>query len=194
MSKSTVAHDLKRGDIIVYDSDPFTVISNEFNKPGKGRPVNRLKLKSIMHLGTRDVTVSPDHLFHLADVSEENCTYMYSDDDFAYLMNTSTYETESIALSLVEDIKQWFVDGLECCIVKYNSMPISVQLPLFVDLTVTETEQGTRGDTTSNKVMKKAVLETGINVMIPIFVEQGEKIKIDTRTGEYHSRAKTAVH
>lgn len=189
MVNLSVANGLRKGDIIVYEKGIFSIVSNDFNKPGKGRPFNRIKMKGITSQGTREITVSPDETFHFADITECPCSFMYSDDSFYYFMNSSTYETETIAIDALGEKIGFITEGLECEILKDGEIVIDLKLPTFVMLKVIESENAVRGDTAGSRVMKDVILETGIKVKVPIFINTDEMIKIDTRTKEYQSRS-----
>lgn len=125
-----------------------------------------------------------------ADVMDVELQYLYNDGEIWYFMNTSTYEQVEVDRTALGDADQWLTGEEICGVTLWNSAPLTVQPPNFVELTITETDPGVRGDTASGGT-KPAVLETGATVKVPLFVEQDEKIKVDTRTGEYVSRVKS---
>lgn len=186
---SAAANDLKKGDIIIFESEPFKVLDNRFHKPGKGRPVSRLKLKSISNSQNREITTSPDQIFNFADIEELDCEYLYSQDQFNYFMDKESFEMEIVSDDTLSDEKKWMHDNLLCSLIKYKNKIISVKLPTFIAMKVSSTENVCRGDTVVNKVMKKAILENGTTLMVPSFIKENQMIKIDTRIAEYKSKS-----
>ncbi|MCK5787531.1 MAG: elongation factor P [Chlamydiia bacterium] len=181
------ANNLGKGDIIIFENHPYKIIMNEFYKPGKGRPVSKLKMKHLKNSNNRDYTTSPDVVFKLANTEEIKCMFMYADDMFSYFLDDDSMETEMIPNHII-DTPQWLVPNISCIILKHEQEAISITLPIFVDLVVTESELAVKGDTAGSKALKKATLETGATIMLPLFCKIGDVVKIDTRTGEYKSR------
>lgn len=179
--------DLRPGMKVEIDNEPYLVVSNEFVKPGKGRAFNRIKLKNIITSRVVERTFTSGERFELADVEEAKMRFLYSDAEGGVFMNDKTFDQISVSFSILGDNKQWLKEDEIYDIVFYKGAVIEVMPPTFMELKVTETAPGLRGDT-SGRVLKAATVETGAKVQIPIFIEEGEKIKVDTRTCEYVSR------
>lgn len=180
-------NEFKAGLKVEVDGEPYTIIANEFVKPGKGQPFNRVKLKHIRSGRTIERTFKSGEKLDLADVVEAKMRLLYTDSDNAVFMDDTTFEQTNVSLQAIGDRKQWLMDEVVYSIIYYKGEPIEVVPPTFMEMKITETAPGLRGDT-SGRVLKAATLETGAKIQVPIFVEEGDKIKIDTRTGEYVSR------
>jgi len=180
-------NEFKAGIKVEVDGEPYTIIANEFVKPGKGQPFNRVKLKHLKTARTVERTFKSGEKLDLADVAETKMRLLYTDADNAVFMDDNTFEQTDVPLSLIGDRKQWLMDEIVYSIIYYKGEPIEVVPPTFMEMKIVETAPGLRGDT-SGRVLKAAVTESGSKVQVPIFVEEGDKIKIDTRTGEYVSR------
>jgi elongation factor P len=176
----------KRVKIIV-DGQPWNIVDNEFVKPGKGQSFNRVKLKNLITGRCLERTYKSGETVEEADISYHMMQYLYNDGEKYTFMNTKSFEQIEIQADLIEEERKWLLDNMECEVGFWGERVISLTLPPFVDLTITYTEPAVRGDT-ANNVSKKATLETGAVIDVPLFVEQGMKIKIDTRTGEYLQR------
>jgi len=179
--------DLRAGYKVEVENEPYTVVSNEFIKPGKGQPFNRIKLKHLMTGRVVEKTFKSGEKVDAADVEEAKMRMVYKEADGVVFMDDRTYEQVSIPLSAIKDTEQWLLEEVLYDIVIYKGQPIEVIPPTFLEMTITETTHGVRGDT-SGRVLKAAVLENGAKVQVPLFVDAGDKIKVDTRTGEYVSR------
>lgn len=186
---NTNANSLSKGDIVLFEGSPFKIVNNDFHKPGKGKPVNRIKLKNLTNNINREITVSPDHAFKFALVESFECNYLYSQDNLLYFMNKDTFETEMVELSVLEENTKWLVSDIDCILTKFKDQVISVSLPTFVDIEIKETGPSVKGDSEGSRVMKKATLSTGAQINVPVFILTGDSIKIDTRTGLYKSRS-----
>lgn len=180
-------NEFKAGMKFEIDGEPYTLISNEFVKPGKGQPFNRTKLKHLMTGRVIERTYKSGDRQELADVEENKMRLLYTDPDSATFMDDNTFDQIQVPLSLIGDNKQWLMEELVYSIVFYKGQAIDVVPPTFMEMKVTDTAPGLRGDT-SGRVLKAAVTENGAKIQVPIFVESGDKIKVDTRTGEYVSR------
>jgi elongation factor P len=180
-------NEFKAGMKFEIDGEPYTLISNEFVKPGKGQPFNRTKLKHLMTGRVIERTYKSGDRQELADVEENKMRLLYTDQDSATFMDDNTFDQIQVPLSLIGDNKQWLMEELVYSIVFYKGQAIDVVPPTFMEMKITETAPGLRGDT-SGRVLKAAVTENGAKIQVPIFVEEGDKIKVDTRTGEYVSR------
>ena len=180
--------EMKPGLKIILDGQPYIIVSNEFVKPGKGQAFNRLRIKHLMTARVIERVLKSGEKLDVADVVESNMRFVYREVDGAVFMDDITFEQITISNECIGDTAGWLKEDLVYTIIFYNSAPISVQPPTFLELEIIETTPGARGDTVSGRVLKPAILETGAKIQVPIFVNQGEKIKIDTRTGEYVSR------
>jgi elongation factor P len=179
--------DVRGGMKVEVEGEPYTVVSNEFFQPGKGQPVNRIKLKNLMTGRVVEKTFKSGEKLQLADVEETKMRMLYKETDAVVFMDDQSFEQLHIPLSLIGDKEQWLKEEVLYDIVIYKGLPIDINPPIFMEMTVVETAVGLRGDT-SGRVLKPAIVETGAKVQVPIFIDQGEKIKVDTRTGEYVSR------
>jgi elongation factor P len=180
-------NEFKAGMKVEIDNQPYTIVSNQFVKPGKGQAFNRVKLRHLMSDRVIERTFKSGETVPLADVEESRLRLLYTDNNGAVFMDDQSFEQITIALNKIEDIKQWLVDDLIYAIVFYKGEVTTVEPPTFMEMEITETAPGIRGDT-SGRVLKAAVTNTGAKIQVPIFIEQGEMVKVDTRTGEYVSR------
>ena len=179
----------KSGLKLMLDGDPCSIITNEFVKPGKGQAFNRVKLRNLKTGKVWERTFKSGESLEGADVMELEMQYLYSDGSEWHFMDPNTYDQITADANAVVDAKPWLKEQDICTIVMYNGSPLSVTPPNFVELKITETDPGLRGDT-SGGGGKPATLETGAVVRVPLFVQERETIKVDTRTGEYVSRVK----
>ncbi len=184
----TSTNEIRGGVKLVVEGQPYTVISNEFVKPGKGQAFNRIRMKQLLTGRVVEKTFKSGEKFDIADVSEVQMRMLYKEIDGIVFMDEQSFEQVKITLENIGDNIQWLMDDHLYEVVFYNGAPVSVEPPTFMELKITETSPGARGDTASGRVLKPAILESGAKVQIPIFVDEGEKIKVDTRTGEYVSR------
>ncbi len=182
-------NEFKGGLKIMLDGDPCAIIENEFVKPGKGQAFNRVKVRNLKTGRVIERTFKSGESVEAADVVELSLQYLYNDGEFWYFMDTETYEQYQADGNAVGESAKWLKDQDICLVTLWNGSPLSVDPPNFVVLTITETDPGLKGDT-SGGGGKPATLETGAVVRIPLFVQTGEAIKVDTRTGQYVSRAK----
>lgn len=180
-------NEFRAGIKVEVDGEPYTMMSNEFIRPGKGQPFNRVKLKHLMTGRTIERTFKSGEKIDVADVEENKMRLLYTDQDSATFMDDNTFDQIQVPLSLIGDNKQWLMDELVYSIVFYKGQAIDVIPPTFMEMNITETAPGLRGDT-SGRVLKPATTESGAKIQVPIFVEEGDRVKIDTRTGEYVSR------
>lgn len=180
--------DIRGGFKLEIEGQPYTVISNEFVKPGKGQAFNRIRVKHLLTGRTVEKTFKSGEKIDLADVTEKEVRLLYSEQDAAVFMCDDTFEQYTIAFSVLGDTRNWLKDDNTYRVIFYNGEAVNVEAPTFMEFKIIETSPGVRGDTASGRVMKPAKIETGAEIQIPIFVEEGEVVKIDTRTGEYASR------
>lgn len=181
-------NDIRPGMKLEIDNEPYTVVSNEFVKPGKGQAFNRIKIKNLLTHRVVEKTYKSGEKLALADVEETQMRLLYLEQDAAVFMDDHSFEQMSVLFSVIKENKQWLKDDTVYEIILYKGSPIDVVAPTFMELKVTETAPGVRGDTASGRVLKPALTDTGAKVQVPIFIEEGENIKVDTRTGEYVSR------
>ncbi len=182
-------NEFKSGLKIMLDGDPYNIVENEFVKPGKGQAFNRVKVRNLKTGRVIDRTFKSGESVESADVHETEMQYLYTDGEFWHFMDPASYEQLAADANAVGDAQKWLKEQDMCQVTLYNGEPLSVTPPNFVVLKVTETDPGVRGDT-SGGGGKPATLETGAVVRVPLFVDMDELIKVDTRTGEYVSRAK----
>ena len=181
-------NEFRSGLKIILDSDPFVIVDNEFVKPGKGQAFNRVKVRNLKTGRVVDRTFKSGDSVEAADVVEQDMQYLYTDGEFWHFMLPDTFEQFAADKKAVGDSEQWLKEEDLCTVMLWNGSPLQVSPPNFVVLKIVETDPGVRGDTAQGGV-KPAKLETGAVVKVPLFVEEGEIIKVDTRTGEYVSRA-----
>ena len=181
-------NEFKSGLKIEIDGDPYVMVSNEFVKPGKGQPFNRVRVKHLLTGRVVEKTFKSGEKLDLADVEEVKMRMLYKEVDDCVFMDDNSFEQLSVPLNNLGDTQNWLQEETLYDIILYKGQPVSVQPPTFLELTITETAPGVRGDTASGRVLKPATTETGTKVQVPIFIEEGTKIKVDTRTGEYVSR------
>lgn len=181
--------EFKSGLRILLDGNPYIIVENEFVKPGKGQAFNRVRIKNLKSGKTIDKTFKSGESVEAADVMDTNMQFLYSDGEFWHFMVADTFEQYAADVSAVGDAKNWITDGDICAVTLWNDAPLIVTAPNFVELEITETDPGVKGDTASGGV-KPATLSTGAVVRVPLFVDQNEVIKVDTRSREYVSRVK----
>lgn len=179
----------KNGLKVMLDGDPCSIINNEVVKPGKGQAFNRVKLRNLLNGRVLEKTFKSGESIEAADVVDTSMQYLYSDGEKWHFMVPDTYEQHEVSADAMGDAVRWLKEEDVCDVTLWNNQAISVTPPNFVTLKVTETEPGVKGDTSSGG-SKNATLETGAVVRVPLFIDTDELLKIDTRTGEYVSRAK----
>ncbi|MCF6766869.1 elongation factor P [Thiotrichales bacterium 19S11-10] len=181
--------EFKNGLKLLIDGEPMGIVDNEVIKPGKGQAFNRVKLRNFRNGRVIERTFKSGESVTAADIVEFDVQYLYSDGEHYHFMHPTSYEQYVIDTEALADTKYWLKEQDVCTMLLFNGSPLSVTPPNFVVLKITETDPGVRGDTTSGG-NKPATLETGAVVRVPLFVQEGENIKVDTRTGEYVSRVK----
>lgn len=182
-------NEFKSGLKVMLDGEPCTIVENEFVKPGKGQAFNRVKLRNLKTGRILEKTFKSGDTLEGADVVDLEMQYLYSDGEMWHFMDPTTFEQHAADSRAMVDAAQWLKGEETCVVTLYNGTPLSVMPPNTVTLQITETDPGVRGDTATGGT-KPATLETGAVVKVPLFVEEGEIIKVDTRSGEYLSRAK----
>lgn len=182
-------NDVKNGLKILIDGDPCIIVDTDFIKPGKGQAFTRIKIRNLKNGKVVEKTLKANESVEGADVVDTDMQYLYSDGEFWHFMHPDTFEQVSADANAVGESVKWLKDQDMCTVTLWNGTPIIVEVPNFVILAITETDPGLKGDT-SGGGGKPATLETGAVVRVPLFVQTGELIKVDTRSGEYVSRAK----
>lgn len=181
------AGDFRNGVTIELEGNIYQIIEFQHVKPGKGAAFVRTKLKNIKSSGVVEKTFRPTEKFPQARIDRVDMQYLYSDGDLYNFMDTNTYEQIALNSEAIGDSLKFVKENEMVKICSHNGSVFAIEPPLFVELEITDTEPGFKGDTATGAT-KPAVVETGATVYVPLFVEQGDKIKIDTRTGEYLSR------
>lgn len=170
------------------ENEPYLIVANEFVKPGKGQAFNRIKMKNMKTARVIERTYKSGEKIDLADVEEKEMRFLYKETDAAVFMDDKTFDQITIHNDLLSSNQQWLMEETLFHVVFYKGEPIEIVPPTFMEMVITETAPGIRGDTASGRVLKPATTETGAKIQVPIFVEEGEKVKVDTRTCEYVSR------
>ncbi len=182
-------NEFKAGMKIMLDTDPCSIIENEFVKPGKGQAFNRVKIRNLKTGRVIERTFKSGETVEAADVVDIETQYLYTDGEFWHFMEPDSFEQYQADNNAVADSIKWLKEQDVCTMTLWNGAPLSVMPPNFVELKVTETDPGLKGDT-SGGGGKPATLETGAVVRVPLFIQIDEMIKVDTRSGEYVSRVK----
>ena len=183
------ASDFRKGITFEINGEPHVVLDFQHVKPGKGAAFVRTKYKNILSGATREEAFNPDDKFPKAHIETKVMQYLYSDGELYYFMDPETYDQIPLSLEQVEEAMKYLRENDEATIKFYKGNAFMVEAPNFVDLKIIETEPGVKGNTATN-VTKAATVETGAVIQVPIFIEEGEVIQIDTRTGEYLGRSK----
>ena len=182
-------NEFRSGLKIILDGDPYNIVENEFVKPGKGQAFNRVRVKNLVTGRVIEKTFKSNETVKAADVFETDAQYLYNDGEDWHFMNTETYEQYACPKASVQDAVKWIKEEDMCQLTLFNGEPLSVQPPNFTELRIIQTDPGLRGDT-SGSGGKPATLESGAVVRVPLFVQENEVVKVDTRSGEYVSRVK----
>lgn len=181
--------EFRSGLKIMLDDDPCSIIENEFVKPGKGQAFSRVKIRNLKTGRVLDKTFKSGESVEAADVVEIDMQYLYSDGEFWHFMLPETFEQHAADAQAVGDAHLWLKAQDSILVTLYNGSPIGVTPPNFVELEITDTDPGLKGDTAQGGT-KPATLETGAIIKVPLFLEIGEIVRVDTRTGDYMSRVK----
>jgi elongation factor P len=181
--------DLRKGLKIQIDDEPYLVIDFQFSKPGKGQSLYRCKLRNMITGAIIDRTYRSGDTFEPANLEQRKMQYLYNQDRVFYFMDVETYEQSSLNEDQVGEAKNFLIDNLQVEILLFDRRPIGITLPNFVDLTVTRADPWVKGDSVSGD-SKPVTVETGYVLRVPPFIEEGTKITVDTRTGEYVTRVK----
>lgn len=183
------SNDLRVGVKILVDGDPYTIVESDFVKPGKGQAFTRARVRNLRTGRVVEKTWKSNETAESADVEDRELEYLYTDGEFWHFMDNNSFEQLSAAESAMSEAKKWLKGNEKCIVTLWDGVPLSVTPPNFVELKITQTDPGVRGDTATGGT-KPATLETGTVVKVPLYMEEGETLKIDTRTGEYVSRVK----
>lgn len=182
------AGDFRNGVTFEMDGNVVSIVEFQHVKPGKGAAFVRTKLKNVITGAVTEKTFNPNDKYPTAFIERREMEYLYNDGDLFYFMDNETYEQIPINKDVLADNFKFVKENMECKVLSYKENVFGVEPPFFVELVITQTDPGFKGDTATNAT-KPAILETGAQVRVPLFIEEGERIKIDTRTGEYMERA-----
>ena len=182
-------NEFRSGLKLMLDGDPCSILENEFVKPGKGQAFSRVKLRNLKTGRVIEKTFKSGESLEGADVLDMDMQYLYEDGEFWYFMEPDTFEQHQASENALGDAVKWLSEQDICVVTLYNGAPLSVVPPIYVELAIAQTDPGLRGDTAQGG-SKPAKLVTGAIVKVPLFLEEGEVIKVDTRTGEYQGRVK----
>ncbi len=184
------AGDFRNGVCFEMDGQLYQVVEFQHVKPGKGAAFVRTKYRNIKTGAVVENSFNPNEKYEEVQLNRDDMTYLYSDGNLYYFMNTETFEQIPVNADAIGDGLRFLKENMEVRMMSYKGEVISIEIPNFVELEVTECEPGVRGDTATNAT-KSAVVETGAEIRVPLFINQGDVIRIDTRTGEYMERAKS---
>ncbi len=182
------AGDFRNGSTFEMDGNVVSIVEFQHVKPGKGAAFVRAKIKNVMTGAVTERTFNPSDKYQEAFIERREMQYLYNDGDLYYFMDNETFEQIPISASVLGSNFRFVKENMVCKVLSYKGNVFGVEPPLFVELLVTETDAGFKGDTATNAT-KPATLETGAEIKVPLFIEEGDMIKIDTRTGEYMERA-----
>ena len=182
------AGDFRNGVTFEMDGNVYSIIEFQHVKPGKGAAFVRTKIRNVISGAVTEKTFNPNDKYPTAFIERKDMEYLYNDGDLYYFMDSETYEQLPISPNVLGDNFRFVKENMVCKVLSYKGNVFGIEPPNFVELQVTETEPGVKGDTATN-VTKPATLETGAEIKVPIFINEGEMIPVDTRTGEYMERA-----
>ena len=188
MAEVVTTNQFKTGMAIEIDGQPFTIVEFQHVKPGKGGAFVRTKVRNIATGAVLDKTFRAGEKFDRIHTQSRKMAYLYQTDDEVVLMDNESYEQVSVTPAMARDALTWVVEKLEVELMYLNGEPFEVAPPNFVELVITKSDPGVRGDTAQGAT-KPATLESGVTIQVPLFIEEGEKVKVDTRSGEYLGRA-----
>jgi len=189
MGSTLTASDLRKGAKLEIDGEPYLVVDFEFSKPGKGQALYRCRLRNMITGSQFDRTYRSGDKFNSADLEEQDMQFLYEQGRQYHFMNTTSYEQIELSEENVGDAKNYLTENLVVSMLLFQGRPIGINLPNFVELKVIQTDPGVKGDTAAGAT-KPVTLQTGFVIQGPLFIEEGEKLKIDTRTGSYVERVK----
>lgn len=182
-------NEFKSGLKVILEGDPCSIVENEFVKPGKGQAFNRVRMKNLINGRQWERTFKSGETLEGADVVEKDMEYLYNDGEYWHFMDPVSFEQVQADKTALGDAAQWVKEQDSCLITLWNDSPIAVTPPNFVELEIADTDPGLKGDTAQGGT-KPATLSTGAVVKVPLFLNIGEVVKVDTRTGEYQNRVK----
>ena len=182
------AGDFRNGVTFEMDGNVYSIIEFQHVKPGKGAAFVRTKIRNVISGAVTEKTFNPNDKYPTAFIERKDMEYLYNDGDLYYFMDSETYAQLPISPNVLGDNFRFVKENMVCKVLSYKGNVFGIEPPNFVELQVTETEPGVKGDTATN-VTKPATLETGAEIKVPIFINEGEMIRVDTRTGEYMERA-----
>ena len=183
------ASDLRKGLKVMVEGDPYIITDFQFSKPGKGQSLYRCKMRNLLSGNSTDRTFRSNDKFEPAPLEERDMQYLYSQGDEFHFMDKNNYEQIAMEREFLEDAVNFMIDNMDVQVLFYDGRPIDITLPIFVNLTVTQADPWVKGDTSGTDT-KPVTVETGYVLQVPPFIEEGEKIQIDTRSGEYITRVK----
>ena len=191
MASLIEAIDVKRKTFFEIDDTPYVCLEQEISKPTArgGQTLVRLKMRNLLTRAVFDKTFKAGDKFKEPDLVMVEAAFLYADGDGYNFMDQSSFETLTLSADILGEQRGYLADNLLVQVQKFNGNPIGIQLPQLVELTVTHTEPGVRGDTASGNVTKAATVETGMEIRVPLFIKQGEKVKVHTETGDFAGRA-----
>ncbi len=178
---------VRKNNKLDIDGDPYVVVSVDFRKPGKGTPSTEVRMKNMLTGSVMSRTYKAGEKLQAADIEQREMQYLYPEGEHLVFMDNVTFEQVSIGADALADTRQFLLDNTNVQVLMFNGRPVGVELPTFVEMVVVETEPGFKGDT-ANNVLKAAKLPTGAIVQVPIFINEGDTVRVDTRTGEYTER------
>jgi elongation factor P len=181
--------DIRKGLKVLMDNQPYTVVEFQFVKPGKGTAFTRTKFKNLLTGGVIEKNIRSGEKLEPANVEEKEMQYLYKDGDDFVFMDKNTYEQVTIAAETVGDDADLMLDNSDCQVLFFNERAVGVTLPTFIVVSVVQSDPAVKGDTATN-VTKPATIETGAVIHVPLFINEGERIKVDTRSRTYVERAK----
>ncbi len=182
------AGDFRNGVTFEMDGSVYSIIEFQHVKPGKGAAFVRTKIRNVLTGAVTEKTFNPNDKYPTAYIERKDMEYLYNMDGLYYFMDNETYEQQAINADILGDSFKFVKENMQCRVLSYKGNVFGIEPPNFVELMVTSTEPGVRGDTATN-VTKPATVETGATIRVPLFINEGEMIRIDTRTGEYMERA-----
>ncbi|MEO5923923.1 MAG: elongation factor P [Bryobacteraceae bacterium] len=185
------AIDIKRKTFFEFENTPYLCLESQISTPTArgGQTLVRLKMRNLLTQSVQDKTFKAGEKFKEPDLEAVAASYLYTDADGSYFLDQSTFETLTLQPEMMGDALELLVEGTEIQLHKFNGNPIGLQLPQSVELTIAEAEPGVRGDTSSGGATKRAKLETGLEILVPLFIKEGEKVRIITETREFSGRA-----
>ena len=188
MAQEVDINSLSKNMKILVDNNPCTIVDLDFVKPGKGQAFTRARVKNLVTGRVVEKTYKSNETIPLADVEEQTVKLLYTDADGGHFMNEENFEQIFLDWNIIGESKKWLKEELPYDLVFHNGRVITIDVPTFLELKIVQSDPGVKGDTAGGRVLKAAILESGAEVLVPIFIEEGEIVKVDTRTGEYVAR------